>query len=181
MQIAIFRWARAGGIPPAEKQKAGKEAIEHARKALELYTQVSRTESADAAMAMSGLARALDYFNDVDDDDEILQLLEQAVSFYRRVEGGSSMNMAAAEEHLGNAYHHRAERAYAAKDLDRELLNLELALSLFREAAQTYRTINNIDEARNALKCVARVEEHIRRIRTIKEAIASSSTKDESE
>ena len=38
---AIINFANAGGIPPAGKQKAGEEAIDHACKALEMYIQLN--------------------------------------------------------------------------------------------------------------------------------------------
>jgi tetratricopeptide (TPR) repeat protein len=90
---AIYRWAEAGGIPPEQKQKAGEEAIEHARKALELNSQLHGTESSKVAMGMSAIADVLDFFNDID-DDESLRLCEQAGAITRRVEGSSSTNVA---------------------------------------------------------------------------------------
>ena len=79
---AIYRLAKAGGIPPEEQQKAGEEAIASARQALELRTQVYGNESAEVACDMLVLADILDYFNNVD-DDEILRLYEQAIAFER--------------------------------------------------------------------------------------------------
>ena len=46
---AILKYAIVGGIPPGEKQKVGEEAIVHARKALELYTQLGKNESREFA------------------------------------------------------------------------------------------------------------------------------------
>ena len=46
---SIHRLAMAGGIPPEEKQKAGEEAIELARQALKLHTQLHGTENDDVA------------------------------------------------------------------------------------------------------------------------------------
>ena len=79
---AIQGLAQAGGIPPAEKQKAGEEAIEHARRALEIHTQLHGTESAKAAASMCALSEALDFFNDVDDGG-VLHLREQSISIIR--------------------------------------------------------------------------------------------------
>ena len=161
--------AQAGGIPLEEKQKAGEEAIALARKALEINTQLHGTESARIALDMCGLADALDYFNNVD-DDEILRLYEQAIAIYRRVEGSSSVNVAVGEESLGNAYHKRAIRAHAANDLDRCMANEELALPHYREATRIYRVIKHVDAADRTLRRVAQAEEIIRQIGIAKAA-----------
>ena len=169
----IHRLSEAGGIPLARKQKAGEEAIMLARKALELFTQLYGIESAKAAIAMSVLASAQDYFNDVD-DDEVLRLNEQAIAIYRRVEGSSSMNVAAGENNLSLIYVARAKRAQAANDQDRELSNLELALPHMREAVRIYRAINHMVSADRALCKVAAVEENILRIGIAKAAAAAA-------
>ena len=158
---AIYQLAKAGGIPPNGKQKAGEEAIVHARKALEMRTQLHGAESANVAMAMGTLASILKYFNDVD-DDEILRLHEQAIAIHRRVEGSSSFNVAAGEGNLGNAYKNRAKRALDANDLDRCIVNLVQALPHFREAARIFRVINHVDSADDALRTVVGTEELIR-------------------
>ena len=160
---AIHRLAEAGGIPPEDKQKKGEESIELARQALKLHTRLHGTMSAEVASSMGVLADVLGYFNDVD-DDEILRLLEQSIAIYRRVEGSSSVNVAACENNLGNAYKKRAGRAQAANDLDRELANLELTLPPLREAARIYNTTNHMDDANDALRDIARIEESLRRI-----------------
>ena len=157
---AIFRLAEAGGIPPEEKQKAGEEAIQLVRKALEIHTQLFGIESADVASDMSVLSDILDYVNDVD-DDEVLRLREQSSAIYRRVEGSLSYNVAVSEEKKGVAYHNRANRADAVNDLDRCLANLELALSHFRDAARIYQQINHSDSADDALRKVSQIEESI--------------------
>ena len=100
LAVAIYRLAKAGGIPPEEKQKAGEEAIEHARKALEIHTQLHGNESAAVAADMGILAEVLAHFNNVD-DYKVLRLQEQAIAIYRRVEGSSSMNVAVSERNLG--------------------------------------------------------------------------------
>ena len=160
---AIHRLAEAGGIPPEDKQKKGEESIELARQALKLHTRLHGTMSAEVASSMGVLADVLGYFNDVD-DDEILRLLEQSIVIYRRVEGSSSVNVAAGEFNLGGAYGKRAMRSEVASDLDRCMANFELALLHFREAARIYTTINHVDDANNSLSKVALVEEHIRQI-----------------
>ena len=160
---AIHRLALAGGIPPEEKQKAGEEAIELARQALKLHTQLRGTESTDVAHDMGILADVLNYFNDVD-DDEILRLYEQAIAIYSRVEGSSSVNVAACENNLGTTYNHRAIRAQAANDLDRCMANLELALPHLREAARIYRANNHVDSADESLRNVAKTEGNIRQV-----------------
>ena len=167
----IYRLAKAGGIPPKEKQKAGEEAFALARQALEIHAQLYGTESADVAGDMVTLAEMLDYFNDVD-DDEILRLREQAIVIQSRVEGSSSPNVAVGEGNLGKAYNNRAKRAVAVNDLDRCLANLELALPHLREAAQIYRAINLEDRADESLRSIALVEDNIRRVGIARAAAA---------
>ena len=157
---AIFGLAKAGGIPPEQKQKAGEETIEYARKALELLAQLHGTESYNVSASMTAIASALEYFNDVD-DDEVLRLREQSISIYRRVEGSLSYNLALIERNLGNAYQNRAARAGDANDVDRCLANLELALPHLRESARIFRAINRTDSADDALRQIANVEEYI--------------------
>ena len=160
---ATFFLAQAGGIPPEEKQKAGEEAIALARKALEIHTQLHGTMSERVALDMIVLADALNYFNDVD-DDEVLRLYEQANSITGRLEGSSSVNVAVGEHNLGNAYHKRAVGAQNTNDLDRCIANLELALPHFREAARIYRDVNHVDAADAALCAIVKVEKKIRHI-----------------
>ena len=168
---AIHRLAEAGGIPPEKMQKAGEEAIAHARKALEIHTQLHGTESAGVAISIGSLADILDYFNDAD-DDEILRLHEQAIAIYRRVEGSLTYNVAVCENNLGSAYGNRVKRAMAINDLDRCMANLELALSHHREAARIFRTIKHVESADEAFRHVARAEEIIRQIGIARAAAA---------
>ena len=168
---AIRGLAEAGGIPPEEKQKAGKEAIELARQALKLHTQLRGIESAKVALCITTVADALDYFNNVD-DDEILRLYEQAIAINRRLQGSSAVNVAAGDNQLGNAYNHRAIRAQAANDLDRCMANLELALPHFREAARIHRANNHMDSADKALRNVAQIEESMRQVGIARAAAA---------
>ena len=160
---AILGSAQAGGIPSEEKQRAGEEAIELARKALQLHSQLDGTDSTQVAADFGALADMLEFFNDVD-DDEILRLYEQASTIYRREEGSSSVNVAAVECNLGRTYDSRARRAHAVNDLERYLANLELALPHFREAARIFQAINHMDSADRARHDVARVEENIRQL-----------------
>ena len=173
LAVAIRKLARNGSIPPEGKQKAGEEAIELARKALEIYTHLHGTDNVYVAGSMSTLASVLDYFNDID-DEEILRLHEQSIAIYRRVEGSSSVNVAASEGMLGNAYHDRAIRAKAANDLDRCVANFELALPHHCEAARTYIAINHMDGADKALCIIARIEKRIRQIGIAKAAAAAA-------
>ena len=170
---AIRGLAEAGGIPPEEKQKAGEEAIELARQALKLHTQLYGTEHADVTNDMTILADSLDHFNNVD-DDEVLRLYEQAIAIYSRVQGSSSFNVAAGENNLGNAYNHRAKRARDANDLDRCMANFELALPHLREAARIFRVINHMDRADKALRSVAQIEESIRQVGIARAATAAT-------
>ena len=161
---AILALAVTGGIPPEEKQKAGEEAIELARKAVEVHTQLSSgTENVDVAGAMSILADALDHFEDAG-DDEVLRLHEQSNAIHGRLEGSSSVNVAVGENSLGIMYENRARRAEDVNDLDRCVGNLELALPHFREAARIFRVNNHVDKADQALRHVADIEEIIRQI-----------------
>ena len=173
LAVAILALAESGGIPPNEKQKAGEEAIELARKALEIHTQLYGTENVVVACAMGTLADVLDYFHNVD-DDEILRLIEQGIAIFRRFEGSLSVNVAVDETKLGNAYVSRAERARAVNDLERELANLELALSHYREAARIYRPINHVDKADKTLHNIAKFEERIRQIGIARAAVAAA-------
>ena len=163
LAIATHKLAQAGGIPLEEKQKAGEEAIALARKAMEIHTQLHGTESAEVAGDMTGLADALNYFNDVD-DDEVLRLHEQAIAIISRVEGNSSVNVAIGKNNLGEAYYRRSNRAQAANDLDRCMANLELAIPHYREAARIFRVINHADNAADLLRKVSQAEENIRQI-----------------
>ena len=162
---AIHELARAGGIPPEEKQKAGEEAIALARQALEIHTQLHGTESSRVAADMTELGDILDHINNVDDDDEVLRLYVQAIAIFSRVEGSSSVNVAIGEEKLGVAYSNRAEEALEIRDLDRCLANFELALPHYRDAARIYRINNHVDNANVALRNATGVEERIRHIR----------------
>ena len=173
LAVAILKLAQDGGIPPEGKQKAGEEAITLARKALELHTPLHGTESAKVAADMEVLAAALNYFNDVD-DDEILRLREQVIAIHCRVEGSSSPNVAVGEFNLGIAYGKRGKRAEAANDLDRCMANLELALTHYREAARIFSAINYLDDANDALRDVAHVEENIQHVRIKRTAAAAA-------
>ena len=165
--------AQAGGIPPVEKQKAGEEAIELARKALELHTQLYGTEIARVAHDMNILSEALEHFINVD-VDEVLRLREQSMDIFRRVEGSSSVNVAMGEFNLGNMYQNRAERARAANDLDRCMADLALALPYFREAARIYSATNFVGDANDALRKIAHIEEKMRHIRAASAAAAAA-------
>ena len=169
LAAAIYQLAEAGGIPPAEKQKAGEEAIALARQALELHTQLHGVESARVSSDMDILANILGYFNNVD-DDEVLRLHEQSIAIYSRVEGSSSFDVAAGENNLGNAYQNRANRAQAVNDLDRCTANLELALPHLREAVRIFRAINHVEMADRDLRTVTQVEETILRMRINRKA-----------
>ena len=149
--------AESGGMPAEEKQAAGVETITLARRALEMCPQLFGTESSQVAESMAVLSRALDYFNDVD-DDEVPRLYEQSKAIYTRVHGPLSQNVAAAEKNLGLSYSTRAARASAADDLDRCVANMELAIPRFREAGRIYRAINRMDEADDATRAAVNTE-----------------------
>ena len=130
---ATAELAQSGAISPEEKQKAGKEAIALARKALEIHTQLYNDEG--VVQYLGVLANVLNCFND-SDDDEAIHLYEQVIAIYSRLEGSSSVNVALNIENLGSAYLYRVNRAQNANDLDRQLANLELALPHYREAIE---------------------------------------------
>ena len=75
------------------------------------------------------------------------------------------MNVAVSKQSLGNSYDRRARRSVAANDLDRELVNLELALPQYREAARIFGSINLVDTANEASQSVTRIEKNIRQVR----------------
>ena len=164
---AMLNLARNGDIPPEANQAAGQEAIALARRALEIRTQLHGIESNEittATTAMVVLADLLEYFNNVD-DDEVLCLYEQSIAITARVAGTSSLTVASAKQNLAVAHYNRATRARAANDLDRELANLELALSHYREAARIYRAVNRVDRVDEAAQRVVQVEEALRQLR----------------
>ena len=164
LALAIYALARNGGISSEEKEKVGKEAIELACKALELHTQLYGTENANVASYMCVLANALDYFNNVD-NDEVFRLKQQAIAIYRRVEGNTSPNVPVSEQSLAASYTESAKRALASNDLNRQLANLEFSLPHLLEAARLFRAINHVEKADAALRRIAQVEESIRAIK----------------
>ena len=173
LALAMLQLAMNGDIPPEANQAAGQEAIGLARRALEIRTQLYGLEDDDVANAMRLLARALEHFNNVD-DDEVLHLYEQSIAISARVEGSSTANVAIGENNWAIAYHKRATRAHAANDLDRELANLELALPHYREAARINRAVNRVDRADEAAQCVVQVEEELRQLRIARAAATRS-------
>ena len=174
LAMAIYQSVQGGGSPAEGKQKAGEEAITFARKALELHTQFHGIDSAEVADCLGTLADVSDFFNDVD-DDEVLRLRQQAIALYRRVEGSSSLNVAAYEHNSGHTYFNRSGRAQAANDLDREMANLELALPHYREAGRIYRAVNHIDSADDVLRKIAEIEEIMRQL-DVEAATAAAAT-----
>ena len=163
---ATCNLAQSGGIPPEEKQKVGKGTIVLARKALEMHTQLHGAESEHALNSQGLLARVLTCFNDNDnDDDEAIRLYEQVIAIRIRLEGSSTVNVAANTRNLGNVYVKRANRAMAANDLDRCLPNWVLAAPCYSEAVRIYRAINLVDDANHVQRMVTHAEERIRDIR----------------
>ena len=161
---AIYSLARSGGIPPEEKQKAGEVAIARARQSLEILTQLYGTESEEVSIHMSLLADVLDYFSDYRADGEVFRLHEQAIAISTRTVGDTTKSVGTMEYSLGSAYSKRAERAQADNDLERYVVNLELALPHFRETARIYRALNCMDQgqAHEALRAVTNFEERLR-------------------
>ena len=158
---AMLSLAQSGDVPPEANQTAGQEAIVLARRALEIHTQMHGTEHQHVAVDLGLLARALEYFNNVD-DDEVLRLFEQSNAIHARVDGSSSVNIGVEQHNLGDVYRSRARRARAENDLDRELTNLELSLSHFVEALRIFRCLNLVDNIDASARAVVVVEEKLR-------------------
>ena len=174
---ATLALSHAGGIAPEAKQAAGVKAIALAREALEITTQLFGARSVDAATNMVVLAQALDHFNDVD-DDEIIRLYAQANSIFIRIEGSTSSNVAVNENNFADAYRKRARRAYNADDLDRELVNLELALPHYLEELRILKANNDVASVAESRHNVTFIEEKILQVRAFiaeKAAAAASS------
>ena len=172
---AMLELAQNGDIPPEANQTVGQEAIGLARRALEIHTRMHRLEHADVADDMKLLAHALDYFNDVD-DDEALRLYEQSISITTRVEGSMSANIAAVRYNLGRLYFKRAHRCRTTNGLILVMSNLEKALSHYTEAARIYKAINYTERADDAVLHVANVEELQRQCTIARAALSSSSS-----
>ena len=174
LAFAMLHLAKHGeGIPPEENQAVGQEAIALTRRALEIETRLNGLESADVAHVVSLLADVLNYFNNVD-DDEVLRLLEQSKAIFARVEGSSSVNVATSEDRFGAMYFNKAKRARAANDLDRELVNLELALTRYRDAVRIYRAINHVDRADKVAQRIVNVEEELQQCAIARAAAATN-------
>ena len=181
LAIATLHLAQDGGIPAGKKQKAGQEAIAHARRALEIHSQLFGTDDRRVASDMVALADGVYHFND-DNLDEGPRLYEQAKAIYVRKEGSLSVDVAIVENNLGTVYYRRAENAHDANDLDREHANLELALPRYREAARIFRAIGHVENADRAARSVVEVEEKLRqcaitRAGAAAEAAATATTK----
>ena len=174
LALAILELAKAEGIPSEGKQKAGVEAIELARQALKIHTQLHGSGHAQIAGDMTVLADVLDYFNNVD-DDEVLRLRKQSISLQRQLKGSLSYNTAIGNESLGRSYCGIASRATEGKDWDRGIANLNLALTHCREAVRIYKAINLVDKANDALRNITVIYENIRKIGIAKAAMSSAS------
>ena len=169
---SILGLVDSGGIPVEEKREAGKEGIARARQALAFYTQLRGTENESVAPTMALLSQLLTIDADDDDDDEAIHLLQQAKASYARIQGSLCVNVALTEEALGISYFNRARRVHAANDLDRTLVNLELALPYFREAVRIYRAVGRTDMADKVAQDV--VETEARRRFTIAQIAAAA-------
>ena len=165
-------------ISPEEKKKAGEEAIPLARKAVAMYTKLHGTDNFRFANALGVLAQALNFFNNLDDDDEVTRLYQQAIDITLRGEGNLSCNLAIDEHRLGEVYNKRAISAcnacmsfvstgmmdQAAIQLDRCKINFDLALPHFKEALRVYRAIDREERAASSLHRVTEIEENLRKI-----------------
>ena len=173
---AQFNLAQSGGIPENEQESVGIETIALSRRALEIDTQLNEANSdgaKDVAQDMLLLASVLTHFKDVG-DDEIPNLIMQAKAIFLQIFSSSSRNVAACENNLGAIYYKRAIRAQVENDQERNITNLELALSHFREAAQNYRAANHFDHADQAAILVAQVENALQNATTRASITATS-------
>ena len=171
LALATYWSAMSGGIPPEEKQKAGKEAIALARKTLEINTQLHGATDDRVAYDTSTVAKIMDYFNG-DHDDEVVRLFEVANAIYIRLHGRTSLPVANGEKNLANTFSGRASRARDANDPDQRVANLKLALSHYREAVRIYTAINRMDRVEGAAQCVVDIEGQL--IRAASAATAAS-------
>ena len=171
------RWlAHDGGIASEQKQKAGEEAIALARKALEIHTQQHGADDVRVANDAGILADVLKYFNG-SGDDEIIRLYQQAITIVTRVEGSSSLNIAVGKNNLGGAYFARADAAQEANDLNRQVTNLELASTHYRESARIFRNNHHTDAGDRATSRAIGVEEILQRIRIFQARASAAKTK----
>ena len=173
---AQFNLAQSGGIPENEQESVGIETIALSRRALEIDTQLNEANSdgaKDVAQDMLLLASVLTHFKDVG-DDEIPNLIMQAKAIFLQIFSSSSRNVAACENNLGAIYYKRAIRAQVENDQERNITNLELALSHFREAAQNYRAANHFDHADQAAILVAQVDNALQNATTRASITATS-------
>ena len=158
---ALLYFAISGGMPAEEKEVAGREAIVLARRALEIDTQLRGLESQELANDRCLLGQVLDHFNNLDDDD-VPRLYEQAKETFSRVQGSLTPNVAAVNQNLATMYNNRAKRAMVAKDVEREVSNLDLSLAQLNEAARIYRAINQLDRANQIAQETVGVQGNLR-------------------
>ena len=173
---SLLHLAQSGGIPSEEKPKIGQEAIALLRRALEINTQRFGERDVKVAHAMCAIADALDYFNDVD-DDEVIRLLERSTAIFTRVYGAVSVNAATSDTNVGGALLARATRANAAHDLDREQTNLNLALLRFVEASRIFRIVDRLDMVEQTTNGIAEIEAKLRWVATARTALAAAGTR----
>ena len=86
------------------------------------------------------------------------------------------MNVVVGEENLGDAYDGIARRARDVNDLDREMVNLNLALSHFREAVRIYSAVNHVNSADRASQTIDEVEEDLRQCAIARAEAATAAT-----
>ena len=170
---AMLELARSGDVPPEANQTVAHEAIGLARRALEIHTQLYGLEHANVAHDVSLLARSLNYFNNVD-DDEVLRLYEQSNSITARVEGRLSVNVAIGANNLAITYRIRADRAREDNNLDREMVDLNLALQNYILAARIYKAVNYTDKADKSSQRAIEIEDRLRQCTTARAGTAAS-------
>ena len=116
----------------------------------------------------------MDYFQDID-DDETVELYQRSTAITARLQGRMSPNTAAGELNLGSTYQNRARRAHNIDAYDREIMNLELSLPHYLEAARIYRNINRMDKSEKATRAANNVEEWKERAMARRDAAAAIS------
>ena len=162
---SILRIAQTEGYPPEVVKNREVEAIALARQALEIDIQLLGADNDQIAFDMGILAQVLSGFG-VADDEEVLRLLQESMDIHVRKHGRTSPNVAAGENSLGNTYSRRANKALKAKDRDRQITNLELALPHYREAARIYRAVDHLDDLERVTQNMAQIEKLLNLYRT---------------
>ena len=77
---------------------------------------------------------------------------------------------------MGTLYRQRAHIALGVYDIDRQLVNLELALPHLREAARIFRAIDHAGKADQLVLSFDAVQEDLRTYRAVRAAAVAAAT-----